>query len=122
MPRSGTFALNLRYVNSGYNVDPSTMAENADLIGAQSGDRVVWWGDSVGTVAQFQSQNPFGWGATDLTGDPLFVNAGNADFHITAGSPAIDTGDNAHAASTDIDGRPRPSGAAVDRGAYEFVP
>ena len=122
VPRSGTFALNLRYGSGGNNVDPGTMSENADLIVAQSGDRVIWWGNSVGTVAQFQAQNPGGWGATTRVGDPLFVNAAGADFHITAGSPARDTGDNLHAASIDIEQHPRPYGAAVDRAAYEFVP
>jgi parallel beta-helix repeat protein len=122
VPRGGTFALNLRYVNAGYNVDPGTMSEDADLIVAQSGDRVIWWGNSVGTVAQFRAQNPGGWGATTVIGDPLFVNAAGADFHITAGSPARDTGDNLHGASVDIEGRTRPYGVVVDRGAYEFVP
>jgi hypothetical protein len=51
--------------------------------------------------------------------DPLFVNASAADFHLTTGSPARDTGDSQHTASIDIEGRPRPSGPAVDRGAYE---
>jgi hypothetical protein len=59
--------------------------------------------------------------------DPMLVDPDAGDFHLTAGSPAIDSGDNSNAASTDADGNARPqdgSGlgyAMVDLGAYEYV-
>jgi len=62
-----------------------------------------------------------------LNEDPMFVNPVAWDFHLTASSPAIDSGDNSNAASTDADGIARPqdgSGlgyAIVDLGAYEYV-
>lgn len=62
-----------------------------------------------------------------INADPLLANPGAGDFHLTANSPAIDSGDNTNMAATDADGIPRPqdgSGlgyAMVDLGAYEYV-
>ncbi len=52
--------------------------------------------------------------------DPLFVDAGGDDFHLQAGSPAIDAGATIAGVTTDIAGVPRPNGAAYDIGAYEY--
>jgi hypothetical protein len=49
--------------------------------------------------------------------NPLFVSA--ADYHLTAGSPAIDAGAMV-AVSDDFDGNPRPQGDAIDIGAFEY--
>ena len=56
----------------------------------------------------------------DLTGDPLFVNAAGGDYHLTASSPAKDTGLNAGVA-VDIDGQARPQFAGYDLGADEYA-
>jgi len=54
--------------------------------------------------------------------DPLFANPAAGDFHLLYGSPCIDTGDPAYNDhSFDIDGEPRPFGAAIDMGADEFT-
>ena len=50
----------------------------------------------------------------------LFVNAGVADYHLKAGSPAIDKGQTQPNAPTDIDGKARPIGPAYDIGCYEY--
>ena len=57
-----------------------------------------------------------------LNTDPMLVNATRApyDFHLLAGSPAIDTGATVPAAPTDNDGIPRPQGKAYDIGAFEY--
>lgn len=57
----------------------------------------------------------------NVEGDPAFVDPAGRDYHIRAGSAAIDVGTNA-GVNTDIDGDPRPSGAGFDIGADEYVP
>ncbi len=58
--------------------------------------------------------------ANNLLGqNPLFADAGNNDFSLMAGSPAIDAGSDQIVSFFDIDYRIRPQGA-VDLGAFEF--
>lgn len=54
---------------------------------------------------------------------PNFVDATHGDYHLMAGSPAIDAADPLDV-STDVDrdGIPRPQGMGYDLGAYEFTP
>jgi hypothetical protein len=52
--------------------------------------------------------------------DPLLVNPPGFDFHLRAGSPAIDAGLKLPAVPTDFDGKTRPRGAGWDIGAFEF--
>jgi hypothetical protein len=54
-----------------------------------------------------------------VRGSAAFVNANGGNFHLTAGSKAIDVG-NDQPPFTDLDGKPRPSGPHSDAGAYEF--
>ena len=49
----------------------------------------------------------------------LFVNPAGADYHLVAGSPAVDAGQTLPDVTVDIEGNPRPAGAASDIGAYE---
>ena len=53
---------------------------------------------------------------------PLFTGTNN--FHLSASSPCVNTGDNAAPSipTTDKDGNPRISGGTVDMGAYEYNP
>ncbi len=64
-------------------------------------------------------------GASNLIGvNPLFVSPSIepavANFRIQPTSPAIDAGTPLSAASTDVEGNNRPSGAGIDIGAHEF--
>ena len=59
-------------------------------------------------------------GPGTVTEDPRF--AGPGDYHLGAGSPAIDAGDDGDVPgdlTTDLDGSPRFHGSHVDLGAYE---
>lgn len=61
-------------------------------------------------------------GAHSLTGDPRFVAAATGDFHLAAGSPALDRAapyDAARDGATDFDRRARSVGAGADIGAFE---
>ncbi|MFQ5592292.1 MAG: S8 family serine peptidase, partial [Phycisphaerae bacterium] len=99
----------------------------------------IFWGntDSYGASSIESEQLELFWGRVDyscvegLTGryggsgntgaDPLFANVANGDYHLTAGSAAIDAGDNAAGSTgvlTDLDGNPRYADdpATVDTG------
>jgi len=54
-----------------------------------------------------------------LNTNAQFVGA-PGDFHLQAGSPAIDAGQSLPQVTVDFDGRARPLGAPYDIGAYEF--
>jgi hypothetical protein len=51
--------------------------------------------------------------------DPLWVDLSNLNFHLKAGSPAIDKGI-ANGLTSDFDNCSRPVGLAIDIGAYEY--
>jgi hypothetical protein len=55
-----------------------------------------------------------------ISGEARFVNPGGGDFHLTAESPAVNSGSSSGAPAFDHDGVPRPQGSGVDIGAYEF--
>ena len=58
-----------------------------------------------------------------ITSNPstLFVNAAGGDYHLVAGSAALDVGTTASAPPTDFEGTTRPSGNGVDIGYDEFA-
>ena len=58
-------------------------------------------------------------GTVNVYGDPAFVNPSAWDYHLAAGSAAIDKGVNA-GVTTDIDGHLRPLGEGYDLGADEW--
>jgi hypothetical protein len=54
---------------------------------------------------------------------PLFADAANGDYHLTAASPCVNAGTNnaPQLPAVDADGDPRIAGGRVDMGAYEFL-
>jgi len=63
------------------------------------------------------------WGIGTIDSDPQLVDPNGGDWHLGAGSPCIDAGDNTTvppSVLTDLDGRPRIINGTVDMGAYEF--
>jgi hypothetical protein len=79
------------------------------------------WSSSCGSAAQSNG---------NISADPQFADAVNGDYHLQAGSPAIDAGDNnaPNLPEQDYDGNPRIAvgsatscSSTVDIGVYEFV-
>jgi parallel beta helix pectate lyase-like protein len=77
-------------------------------------------GGSVLTLAQWQAATGQDADSVLATPDQLFVDVPGHDYHLTAASPAIDVGTAAGAPAADLDGVPRPVGAGVDVGCYEW--
>ena len=122
---------------------PSTAALYNNLLLAPSTQNVVFCDTTRSNIPPtFGNNDVFGLGTAfancgDIAGtsgnfaaDPLFVDSGGGDFHLTSGSPAIDVGLNSEAgfSATDYYGNPRivegkaGDGAIVDVGAAEFGP
>ncbi len=76
-------------------------------------------GDSVITLAEWQSQTGQDLGSfTTVPGD-LFLDLPGDDYHPRDGSPLLDAGETLAEVPTDLEGTPRPVGPAYDIGAYE---
>jgi len=74
----------------------------------------------VARIGTYASISGFGEPNGINGGNPKFVNAATNDFHLTAGSPAIDRGLSITGFSDDYAGTARPQGAAWDMGAFEY--
>jgi len=64
-------------------------------------------------------------GTGNISMNPLFRAPASEDYHLLAGSPCINAGDNTAVppvTETDLDGRPRIIGGRIDMGAYEYSP
>jgi hypothetical protein len=59
-------------------------------------------------------------GTEAVLDDPLFVDGENGNYHLQATSPARDKGSADGAPAVDFDGTPRPQGAGIDMGAFEY--
>ncbi len=58
-------------------------------------------------------------GSNIVTGDPLFINASNGDFHLQSSSPAIGKGTSTNSPPLDYDRKARPSPPSI--GAFEYI-
>ncbi len=72
------------------------------------------------TLAEWRTKTGQDKHSTIAPGMRLFVDPASNDYHLLLTSPAVDAGIGGVSASRDIDGKPRPRGAAIDIGAYEF--
>lgn len=90
-------------------------------VGSTATLEATLWGSGI-----WANEHDWGGSGTVLTGtvnvrdDPAFVDPDGGDYHILPDSAARDAGVDA-GITTDIDGDPRPHGAAPDIGADEFV-
>jgi hypothetical protein len=84
------------------------VADQGSCFSGVSYSHNLWYGGSPTCAASDRSVSLPGW-----------VSAISDDLHLTAASPAIDAGDPANYAASDIDGSSRPMGLAPDAGADE---
>jgi len=103
-----------------YNNDNSSpTVTNCILWGnaASSGAQIYNDGTSSATVSYSDIQD--GWRGTGNTNaDPLFIDAGGGDLHLSPGSPCIDAGDPFSYFGLE----PEPDGARINMGAYGNTP
>lgn len=116
--------------------DSTSRFFNNILVGV-AGQDAVYCGNSLSATPVFDHNDAFAPGGAagfdptcgavagtrgNISADPLFVGLGN--FHVQAGSPAIDAGNSSapYLPATDLAGNPRVVGPAVDLGAYEAGP
>ena len=72
-------------------------------------------------VCQAKPATMINGGHNKINTSPGFVNISTHDYHLAAGSAAIDHGTTVSTVITDKDGVARPIGGAYDIGAYEVV-
>jgi fibronectin-binding autotransporter adhesin len=123
-----SFGAGIRNAGGAMTITQATLANNVGGAGYSPGavqsylSNNIIWGNSVGafgalTVANCNIDQS---GTAGPATDPLFVSPGaGEDYRLQIASPAVDaclTG-----ASVDLDGYPRPNGAAFDMGAYEWA-
>ncbi|MBL7152805.1 MAG: right-handed parallel beta-helix repeat-containing protein [Phycisphaerae bacterium] len=91
----------------------------------------IFWGNTAsslanmhpGTLVSYSNVQGGYSGTGNIGADPLFIDPGVGNYHLSAGSPCIDAGDPAYGPApeeTDMDGEPRHVGARVDIGADEL--
>ena len=105
-----------------YTIENTIMVSQTVGIYVESGQAALeatFWGvDEWANDANTGGPGSLDGGTLVYTGNPLFVDAEQDDFHVLAESPAIDKGIDTWTAS-DMDGQPRPQDNA-DIGADEY--
>jgi hypothetical protein len=76
-------------------------------------------GDSTLTLAQWQANTGDDLHSIAATAAQLFETPAS-DFHLLPSAVAIDFGTTTQAPNVDLEGQPRPYGAAIDAGVYEW--
>jgi hypothetical protein len=74
-----------------------------------------------GNLADYYWQTPLTVGST-IHADPLFLSRSGGNYHLAAGSPAVDSAIRQYAQPDDFDGNARPVGVGPDIGAFERRP
>ncbi len=109
-----TFDNSILWGNSAYNLGNQIYINAGDTVNLNYCD----YANGAGDVAGGGSITP----SDCITSDPQFVNVAVRDYHLRDSSPCESTGSDLlvpPGITTDLDGRSRIQGAAVDRGCYE---
>jgi hypothetical protein len=119
---TGTQAFNNVLVND--NPASGVLQVTVDSYAGFSGDYNIVAGDfsdgaNAYTLAEWQGLTGQELRSTTAIKAQLFADVGADDFHLSAGSPAIDAGTSLFAPATDREGNPRPQGGGIDVGAFE---
>ncbi|MEA2522407.1 MAG: hypothetical protein QOI81_2053 [Actinomycetota bacterium] len=112
---------------------PGTVLDDDLVYQSGAGSAFFWNGVRYNTRSAFNTAT--GQEARGLQADPKFVSVGTSDFHLLAGSPAIDSADSAAPSqpTTDREDQARIDDPSVsntgvgsraydDRGAFEYQP
>ena len=84
--------------------------------GAATLDGTLWYGNGQNTIGD----GTLDTGSVNIYQDPAFVDPATGDYHLAAGSPAINAGVAMSSVKDDADGNPRPNCFKWDIGAYEY--
>lgn len=89
------------------------------VLAADVRDNIVcdWGNNDITTPAAVTETN----NRTGTIASQNFANAGGGDFHLTASSPARNSGSQSGFPATDHDGVARPQGPDADQGAFEIA-
>lgn len=99
-------------------VTAAVVISNSIVYGNQSTDQID--GPNCSVTYSNVGPSPIA-GTGNINMAPVFVDAGNGDFHLQATSPGVDAADPAATLAVDIDGDTRPQGGGRDMGADEVV-
>lgn len=121
--------VNCVFVNNSANVNGSVMynvnSSNPKIVNSilwNAGTQFLNVTSSTPTITYSDILGGF-TGIGNINSNPLFVDSTNGNFHLLAGSPCINTGNNDSIPSgitIDLDGNARIQGGTVDMGAYEY--
>lgn len=111
---SPLIANNTVYGNETYGIEVSSAYSGS--LNARVLNNIVW-GNKVSQISDTGTNTTL---RGNTTTNPNFENAAGGDFHLQAGSPAIDAGETIGEVPVDLAGDARPFGPGYDAGAFEF--
>ncbi|MHC4712317.1 MAG: putative Ig domain-containing protein [Planctomycetota bacterium] len=142
MPSNGRWALNIPASSGGPSSPTGNKIKNNILYNASSTEgSITTYSSSVTgfesdynvVISRFSINDDtsnislstwqgYGYDTNSITSTPssLFTDAGNDDYTLKSGSPAIDAGTTLNDITDDIDGLGRPQGSYYDIGCYEY--
>ena len=115
------FAAEYGYTQVVSNIIANASSGGGVLYEGDSGFGLFAYNDVWGNQPQDYLQEDFTGINGNISADPLFVAAGNGDYHLSLDSPCIDAGYSIVLGEIDIDGDARIHGPRTDIGADEYA-